>query len=71
MATIRFDLSQTSRIERALSEWQRSLPKQPGQIGLAQIVWIEHPPIGEKRTFDVNEGFVDFLRQENIPFEIR
>jgi hypothetical protein len=51
--------------------WQRSLPKEPGQIGMAVVVWVEHPPIGEERIVEVNEGFVDFLRQESVPFDAR
>ena len=47
------------------------MPKEPGQIGMAVVVWVEHPPIGEERIVEVNEGFVDFLRQGSVPFDAR
>lgn len=71
MSTISFHVSQKSRVDGARIRWQRSLPKEPGQIGLAAVVWIEHPSIGDPLIVEVNEGFVDFLHQENIPFDIR
>lgn len=40
-------------------------------MGIAVVVWFEHPPIGEEMIVEVNEGFVDFLRQESIPFDTR
>jgi hypothetical protein len=71
MPTISFHVSQKSRVDEARMRWQRSLPKEPGQIGMAVVVWVEHPPIGEERIVEVNEGFVDFLRQESVPFDAR
>lgn len=71
MPTISFHVSQKSRVDEARIMWQSSLPKEPGQIGMAVVVWIEHPPIGEERIVEVNEGFVDFLRQESVPFDAR
>ena len=71
MPTIRFHARLKSRVYEARTRWQRSLPKEPGQMGIAVVVWFEHPPIGEEMIVEVNEGFVDFLRQESIPFDTR
>lgn len=71
MSTISFHKSQKSRVDEARMTWQRSLPKEPGQIGMAVVVWVEHPPIGEELIVEVNEGFVGFLLQEAIPFDAR
>lgn len=71
MPTISFHASQKSRVREARMRWQKSLPKEPGQIGVAVVVWVEHPPIGEELIVEVHEGFVDFLRQEGISFDTR
>ena len=68
MPRISFHSDQKSRIDEARIRWQRSLPKQPGQIGHAVVSWVEHPPIGDERVVEVNQGFVEFLRLEDIPF---
>lgn len=71
MPLISFHVNQKSRMDEARIRWQRSLPKQPGQIGLALVIWIEHPTMGDQQAVEVNDGFVDFLRHENIPFQTR
>lgn len=45
--------------------------KEPEQIGLAVVIWVEHPPVGEERVVEVHEEFVEFLREESIPFDTR
>ncbi len=71
MPLISFHVNQKSRIDEARIRWQRSLPKQLGQIGLALVIWIEHPPMGDQQAVEVNDGFVDFLRHGDIPFQTR
>jgi hypothetical protein len=71
MSTIKFHSSQKRRVDEARIRWQRLLPRGPGQIGLTQIVWVEHPPIGDEIVVDVDDGFADFLHQEGVPFGVR
>ena len=61
--------------------WSSRLPRQPGQIGGHITALVEGPPVyrtGEVtaysdfdpiRLMGIERSFVEFLREEKIPFE--
>jgi hypothetical protein len=81
MASIQFDRRFRLKVLEAHRVWASRLPRQPEQIGGTITSLIEGPPIyrpGEImpysdfdpiRFMGVARSFVDFLKEEGIPFQ--
>lgn len=71
MTTIMIDPEYLRALENAHLEWQRSLPKQPGQIGGTTVMLVRgtSSDLSKISYPQADPRFIEFLKTTNIPFE--
>jgi hypothetical protein len=81
MPNIQVDRSQRGKIIEAHRVWASRLPREAGQIGGTISSLVEGPPVYTPmkvttysdfepiRFISVDRRFVEFLREQDIPFE--
>lgn len=71
MGTIIIDAEHRDALTTAHVEWQRSLPRQPGQLGATTQMLVQETELPSNRLrFDrLDPSFVEFVRSGgNVPF---
>ncbi|WP_018610214.1 hypothetical protein [Uliginosibacterium gangwonense] len=69
MTVIQFDVELKSVVMDAQREWLRTLQREPEAIADTILKWVAHPQIGNTVAFDVDQEFVDYLHEKDIPIE--
>lgn len=69
MTVIQFDIELKSVVMDAQREWLRTLQREPDTTTDTILRWVEHPQIGNTVAFDVDQEFVDYLHEKDIPIE--